>query len=214
MRTLVALVAVLSIMTGWPDAKAGEARITSFVFGCETPDGRKLKPKFGDIDEAFYTDLPAQRQQCLEAIDRKIALCRENTSFESNTKDEKYAGCLPVFQKQAEVCVAHFERERVKCGAGAPEPAGAATLDSSERQQVQAVVGEHLFHSGCRYEGEWRDNDPNGHGTCTWPNGDRYEGEFRDGKIHGRGTYTWTNGDSKTCEWRDNESVSGTCEYH
>ena len=31
--------------------------------GCETPEGLKLKPMFGDIDGVFYTDLPAQRQR-------------------------------------------------------------------------------------------------------------------------------------------------------
>ena len=148
MRALTALVASLAMLAGWTSAEAAEARITKFVFGCETPDGRKLKPKFGDVGEAFYTDLPAQRQQCLDAVQRKISLCRDNTSFESNTKDEKYAGCLPVFQEQAAVCVAHFERERVKCGAGAPEPAEAATLDATERQRVQAALSAEGFDPG------------------------------------------------------------------
>ena len=148
MRTLTALVASLAMLAGWTSAEAAEARITKFVFGCETPDGRKLKPKFGDVGEAFYTDLPGQRQQCLETIDRKIALCRENTSFESNTKDEKYAGCLPVFEEQAEVCVAHFERERAKCGIGASAPAEAARLDSSERQRVQAALTAEGYDPG------------------------------------------------------------------
>ena len=42
MRALVALAAVLATMTAWSGAEAAEARITSFVFGCETPEGRKL----------------------------------------------------------------------------------------------------------------------------------------------------------------------------
>ena len=148
MRTLVAVMATVAMLAGWSGAEAAEARIESFVFGCETPDGIKLKPKFGDVDEAFYTDLPGQRQQCLDAVERKIALCRENTSFESNTKDEKYAECLPIFREQAKVCVKHFERERVKCGAGAPEPAEAATLDASERQRVQATLAAEGFDPG------------------------------------------------------------------
>ena len=59
MRVLVALAAVLATMTAWSGAEAAEARITRFVFGCETPEGRKLKPKFGNIGGVFYTDLPA-----------------------------------------------------------------------------------------------------------------------------------------------------------
>ena len=148
MRSLVALATVLATMMGWSVAEAAEARITSFVFGCETPDGEKLKPKFGDVDGVFYTDLPGQREQCLEAVKRKIALCRENTGFESNTKNEKHAGCLPIFREQAKVCVEHFTREQVKCGAGGPDPAEAARLDSSERQRVQAALAAEGFDPG------------------------------------------------------------------
>ena len=50
--------------------------IGSFQFACEMPGGRVLKPRFGDIAGASYADLPAQRRQCLETIDHKIALCR------------------------------------------------------------------------------------------------------------------------------------------
>ena len=59
MRALVALVATLAAMTGWSDAQAAEARITDFAFGCETPEGRKFKPKLGDVEGVFYTDIPA-----------------------------------------------------------------------------------------------------------------------------------------------------------
>ena len=122
MKLLAALVAaLLAAMTGWLGAEAAEARITDFAFSCETPEGRKLKPKLGDVGGVFYTDLPAQRQQCLEAVKRKIALCRENTDFASNTKNEKYAECLPIFREQAQACVGHFEREQVKCDGGGAE---------------------------------------------------------------------------------------------
>ena len=43
------------MLTGWSGAEAAEARITDFAFMCETPEGRKLKPKFGDVDGVFYT---------------------------------------------------------------------------------------------------------------------------------------------------------------
>ena len=79
----------------------------------------------------FYTDLPAQRQQCLEAVKRKIALCRENTDFASNTRNEKYAECLPIFREQAQACVGHFEREQIKCDGGGAESTGAAPLEPS-----------------------------------------------------------------------------------
>ena len=148
MRTLVALVETVVMLSGWSGAEAAEARITSFRFSCETPEGRKLKPKFGDVDGVFYTDLPAQRQQCLDAVKRKISLCRENTSFESNTKDEKYAACLPIFREQAKGCVAHFERERGKCDGGGRKSARAVSLDPGERRRVQAALADAGFDPG------------------------------------------------------------------
>ena len=148
MRTLVGLVASLAMLTGWTDAEAAEARITSFAFGCETPEGRKLKPKFGDVEGVFYTDIPAQRQQCVEAVKRKIALCRENTDFSSNTRNEKYAECLPLFREQAQACVEHFQRELVKCDGGGRESAGAASLDPGERRRIQAALAAEGFDPG------------------------------------------------------------------
>ena len=160
MRALVALVAaLLAATTGW-NAHAAEARITSFAFSCETPEGRKLKPKFGDVEGVFYTDIPAQRQQCVEAVKRKIALCRENTDFASNTRNERYAECLPIFREQAQACVGHFQRELVKCDGGGRESAGAVPLTPlgpnwlvTENQPCQAhnpvpIPGETITWSG------------------------------------------------------------------
>ena len=43
--------------------------------------------------------------------------------------------------------------------------------------------------NGTRYEGEWRDGRPNGHGTYTGSKGTRYEGKWRDGCIGKRDGY-------------------------
>ena len=128
---VVLIVGALAVaaMAGGTAAGAAEARIASFTFACTTPEGETLKPKFGDIDGIFYTDLPAQREQCLEAVQRKIALCRENVDFESTTKNETYAPCLPIFAEQAEACVGHFTFERGKCDAGG---SGTESADQAE----------------------------------------------------------------------------------
>ena len=73
----------------WSGAEAAEAGIRSFSFDCETPDGRIVKPLHGDIKGDTYTDLPAQRAQCLGTIDRKIALCWENTQFASEAENRE-----------------------------------------------------------------------------------------------------------------------------
>ena len=106
-------------------AQAAEAHIRDFRFECRTPDGKRLKPKFGDVDGVFFTDLPGQRDACIAAVDRMIATCHENTSFTSNTRNREYAGCLPIFRTQARDCAAFFRNERHKCGAGG---SGSASL--------------------------------------------------------------------------------------
>ncbi len=84
-----------------------------------TASAKELKPKFGDIGGVYYTDVSENREACRQAIKNKIALCRQNTSFVSNTNDRKYPGCLPIFRQQAGVCADHFRSEAYKCqGAG------------------------------------------------------------------------------------------------
>lgn len=81
---------------------------------------KELKPKFGDIDGLYYTDIAENREACRQAVQRKIYLCSQNTSFVSNTEDRKYPGCLPTFRQQAGVCADHFRSEAHKCqGSGA-----------------------------------------------------------------------------------------------
>ena len=123
--------------------------IRSFRFACEMPDGRVLKPKFGDIAGASYADLPAQRQQCLETIDHKIALCRENTDLKFESENGEFAACLPIFEQQARACVSHFEFERGKCGIGASLSDVATRENEAIGEQVerraQKVVSESSF---------------------------------------------------------------------
>ena len=139
-----AAAALAAAMVVWPTgAEAAEARIDDFAFACTTPEGQTLKPKFGDIEGVFYSDIPAQREQCLEAIKRKIALCRQNIDFESNTKNEKHAPRLPIFKRQAEVCIDHFKSERYKCG-GAPLDAGEAAKQVDEAAPADAYTVDPL----------------------------------------------------------------------
>lgn len=141
MRAFAAVAALAALATVWrADAEAAEARIGGFAFECVTPEGKRLKPKFGDIDGVFYTDLPYQREQCLATVARKIALCRENVDFASNTENRDHAGCLPVFRQQAEACAGHFAFERGKCGAGGPGRDGAAQDGDAARQDDYRVA--------------------------------------------------------------------------
>ena len=135
-RTGVSVFAVVTAgmvaLTLWPGAGEAETLIEGFAFGCESPDDETLKPRHGDIEGMTYSDLPAQRPQCLGTIDRKIALCRENTEFATESENQEFAACLSVFQAQARACVGHFSFERSKCGADDPEDGDQVRLQDDE----------------------------------------------------------------------------------
>ena len=49
--------------------------------------------------------------------------------------------------------------------------------------------GKQIWANGTVYEGQWQDNLPHGIGKYTKPNGDTIEGSWREGKAHGNATY-------------------------
>ncbi len=128
MQLLVTSAIALAAMMAWVPAMAVDVHILGFRFDCETPDGEMRKPKFGDVGGMFFTNLPEERKPCHETIDRMIYSCTANTTFISHELNREYASCLPVFEKQAQECVSHFEGERTKCNAGG----------DSVNQEVQA----------------------------------------------------------------------------
>ena len=138
MSVFSAAAAGLVALTLWSSAEAAETRIRAFPFSCDTPDGQVVKPRHGDIEGVSYTDLPAQRAQCLGTIDRKIALCWENTEFATETENQEFAACLSLFREQARACVGHFSFERSKCGTDDPDPDDSI---ASERDEEPALEG-------------------------------------------------------------------------
>ena len=96
-------------------AAAGIVVLLAAAVSVPAASAKELKPKFGNIDGVYYTEVSQDREACRQAIKNKIALCRQNTNFESNTKNREYAGCLPVFRQQAESCAVHFRHQMSKC---------------------------------------------------------------------------------------------------
>jgi hypothetical protein len=65
-----------------------------------------------------------------------------------------------------------------------------------------------------KYEGETKDDIPNGQGTFTYTNGKKYVGEYKDGNFHGQGTITYTDGTKYVGEWKDDiPNGQGTFTY-
>ena len=153
-------------MMAWTQATAEDVQILGFRFACTTPDGEVRKPKFGDVGGIYLTNLPQERKSCLEAIDRKIYSCTANTTFISNVLNRKYASCLPVFEKQAYECAAHFDRQRPKCDAGSEGVNQEAHASDAEPEDVQAEP-EDVQILGFRF-------------ACTTPDGEVRKPKFGD----------------------------------
>jgi len=65
-----------------------------------------------------------------------------------------------------------------------------------------------------KYEGETKNDEPNGIGKLTYPNGHKFEGEWNDGKQHGRGTFTWSDGRKYTGMFKNGKQYGkGTYTY-
>ncbi|KAL1535138.1 Phosphatidylinositol 4-phosphate 5-kinase 6 [Salvia divinorum] len=52
------------------------------------------------------------------------------------------------------------------------------------------------FSNHDTYSGQWSDNWPHGHGTCSWAGGCIYEGDWHRGWMMGHGKFTWPSGAS------------------
>ena len=140
MNAVAMLVVALAAAVGWPaSAGANRMRIQGFEFSCVAPGGETVKPVIGDIGDYVLADTPGQDELCLATISRKLALCRANTEFDSSSESHEFATCLPAFEEQSRACVAHFERERVKCRFG-DDPAVAAEKESYTVDPVEKVM--------------------------------------------------------------------------
>jgi hypothetical protein len=69
------------------------------------------------------------------------------------------------------------------------------TLPKSDMDwRPEEGTGSYTDIAGDRYEGNFHNGLPEGHGVLIHPNGDHYEGNFHNGLPEGHGTYTWQNG--------------------
>ena len=213
---------------GQGKARPHEALIASFHFSCKVSDGKTVYPKFGDIPRAYFTDMPAQRDQCLEAINYKIAGCKSNTTFISNTEAERYPGCEQIFEKQAKECAAFYESERAKCDIGSADTGAPGDTESQDAAaDADAILGQTCTEgwragwtcegpvkdgkrhgqwtvrhsSGVVGEGPFVDGKEHGYWVFRSSDGDVGEGLYVDGKQHGPWTYRWADGDCRIIEF-------------
>ena len=65
---------------------------------------------------------------------------------------------------------------------------------------------EYRMIYGNKYEGEWKEGEPNGEGKKTWANGSEYDGEWKDGKNM---VMVYINGENKLINMEKNIMVYG-----
>jgi len=74
--------------------------------------------------------------------------------------------------------------------------------------------GTHTYASGNKYQGGWKNGLKNGQGTFTFANGDKYQGQWKNDKKDGQGTYTWANGSKYQGKYKkDKMDGRGTLTY-
>lgn len=170
-----------------PEGAVQEALIAGFRFSCDTPDGKTVKPAFGDIPGVYFLDMPGQRDQCIETVKRKIAGCEVNTGFASNTEAERYPGCEQTFEKQAQACVAFYREEMAKCDIGSADAGTPGEADANLGQECPDLDwGDDAAHTFTDCNGPVKDGKRHGHWVLRSVDGSIHEGPFVNGKQHGR----------------------------
>lgn len=103
----------IALVMGAVSATNGQTvNIGGFEFGgCVDSSGDRHAPNFGEnIGGTVNVDISTKwgRENCKLIVQRTIEICRQNTGFASNTKNDELAGCLPIFEARSKACVAHF----------------------------------------------------------------------------------------------------------
>lgn len=62
-----------------------------------------------------------------------------------------------------------------------------------------------LFMEGCKYIGNFKNNEIHGEGTMIWENRKKYQGNWKKGQMHGFGTFSWPDGKVYQGEYKKGE---------
>ena len=119
LRTGALALGMLSTLpaTAW----ATEVTFPGFEFGCQSADGRMLKPPDGDIEsERFTSSAPVRSRYtaCMGQLDRLTGSCYRREAFASTVDEAQHPGCGEVFRQQVTACVWQYMADEHKCRVG------------------------------------------------------------------------------------------------
>ena len=188
----------IALAMGAVSATNGQTvNIGGFEFGgCVDSSGDRHAPKFGEnIGGTVNVDISTKwgRENCKLIVQRTIEICRQNTGFASNTKNDELAGCLPIFEARSKACVAHFRHEMQKCGldprSGTADPAGGSPVMARNVDMTRWGWTEGIG------EGPTVDGKPHGIWRVRLQSNDGVgEGRMEHGITQGRWTFRYPNG--------------------
>ena len=67
--------------------------------------------------------------------------------------------------------------------------------------------GIYYWNNGDKYEGDFKNGQPNGKGIYYFHNGNRYEGDHRGWKREGKGIYYFNNGDRSMGDYLNDKPI-------
>ena len=156
MKGLVALPAAFVVTIAVvSEVEAAEAQIGDFTFGCSTPDGEVLKPKHRRWRRRTL-HRPARTVGGVPGDHRPHDRPRAATTrpAKSDTLNERYADCLPIFEDQAKACAKSLRRgaRQVRRGRYRRPRPGRCRQDGT----VQTMSRRRTPIRSSRSSGRWR----------------------------------------------------------
>jgi hypothetical protein len=196
------------LITGYADAASGAPLLRAELI--VIPDGTVAK-RFGPplTAAASLASVPEAEPAGAEPASGPVASGATEKAFaEPAARPEAQPAPVPVVRAEAPAAAAHS----VTSGPAVETAALTATVIEGKNFRYEGQVnaqgekhghGSLIFHSGDRYEGQWRHDRMHGEGTYKFADGDKYVGQFQNNKMHGRGTYFYASGDKYTGQFAD-----------
>ncbi len=134
----------------------------------------------------------------------KLTLASGNI-IEGEWKQGQLSGKVKVTQPNGDVCEGEWGKGDKLTGQGKIIFAAGGSYEGELKDDLPNGYGTKIYANGDRYTGNWKDNKASGYGTMKYDNGDRYEGNWLEDAREGQGTLKYANGNSYIGNFLKNE---------